>query len=107
MAMVPMPLDPPCTRKSSPRVSPASMNTLDQTVQTTSGSAAAVASSTPAGRGSSCPAGTATRAAVPRPPPGRRGQTPPGGGGDPLGVAAAGEQRAPLVADRPAGDALA
>ena len=63
MAIVPMPLEPPCTRKASPRRSPASMNTFDQTVQVTSGSAAAVASSTPAGRGSSCPAGTATRSA--------------------------------------------
>ena len=63
MAMVPMPLDPPCTRKQSPRRSPACMNTFDQTVLVTSGSAAAVASSTPAGRGSSWPAGTATRSA--------------------------------------------
>ena len=48
--MVPMPLDPPCTRNVSPRRNPDSMNTLDHTVHTTSGSAAAVASSTPAGQ---------------------------------------------------------
>jgi hypothetical protein len=36
------------------------MKTLDQTVQTTSGSAAACFRSTPAGTGSSCPAGTDT-----------------------------------------------
>ena len=58
----------------------ASSNTLDQTVQATSGSAAASTSDTPAGTGSSCPAGH----------------------GDLLGVAAAGEQRADLVADGPA-----
>jgi hypothetical protein len=63
IAMVPMPLEPPCTRKFSPLCSRASRNTFDQTVQVTSGSAAAVASSTPAGRGSSCAAGTATRSA--------------------------------------------
>ena len=43
------------------------MNTLAQTVLVTSGSAAAVASSTPAGRGSNCPTGTATRSAYPPP----------------------------------------
>ena len=63
IAMVPIPLEPPCTRKLSPRRSLASRKTFDQTVQVTSGSAPAVASSTPAGRGSSCPAGTATRSA--------------------------------------------
>ncbi|WRL64126.1 hypothetical protein U6N30_31920 [Blastococcus brunescens] len=36
-------------------------------MQVTSGRAAAVASSTPDGRGSSCPAGTATRSAYPPP----------------------------------------
>ena len=36
------------------------MKTLDQTVQATSGSAAASRSDTPSGTGSSCPAGTAT-----------------------------------------------
>ena len=39
--------------------------------------------------------------------PGGHGQQLPDGDGDLLGVAAAGEQRADLVADRPAGDALA
>src|SRR3712207_8971234 len=71
--MVPTPLEPPWTRNLSPRRSPASRKTLDQTVQVTSGSAAAVASSTPAGRGSSCPAGTATRSAYP--PPASSAQT--------------------------------
>ena len=56
------------------------MKTLDHTVQATSGRAAAVTRSTPAGSGITCPAGTATR----------------------VGVAAAGEQRAHLVADLPA-----
>ena len=54
------------------------MNTLDQTVQATSGSAAAVDQVTPSGTGITCPAGH----------------------GDLLGVAAAGQQRADLVADR-------
>lgn len=58
------------------------MNTFDQTVQTTSGSAAARVTSTPLGTGSSCPAGDR----------------------DLLGVAAAPEQRAHLVAHGPAGD---
>lgn len=43
------------------------MNTLDHTVQTTSGSAAAATRSTPAGTGSSWPTGTATRSAYPPP----------------------------------------
>ena len=43
------------------------MKTFDQTVQVTSGSAAAVTRSTPAGTGSSCPAGTATCSAYPPP----------------------------------------
>ena len=34
-----MPLDPPCTRKQSPRRSPASRKTFDQTVAVTAGSA--------------------------------------------------------------------
>ena len=61
------------------------MNTLDHTVHATSGSAAAVTRSTPAGTGITCPAGTATR----------------------VGVAAAGQQGADLVAHRPAVDAVA
>src|SRR3712207_4589467 len=68
-----MPLEPPCTRKSSPRPRRPSRKTFDQTVQVTSGSAAAVANSTPDGRGSSCPAGTATRSAYP--PPASSAQT--------------------------------
>ena len=55
--------------------------TFDQTVQATSGSAAASPARRRPGSGSSWPAGH----------------------GDPLGVAAAGEQRAHLVADLPAG----
>ena len=43
------------------------MNTLDHTVQTTSGSAAASTNETPAGTGSSCAAGTATCSAYPPP----------------------------------------
>ena len=60
MAMVPMPLDPPCTSSVWPGCRLAVMKTLDHTVLTTSGSAAASRSATPAGTGSSCPAGTAT-----------------------------------------------
>ena len=59
--------------------------TLDHTVHTTSGSAAASTSDTPSGTGSSCPAGTRTCSAYP--PPASR--------------------RADLVADRPAVDTLA
>ena len=43
------------------------MKTFDQTVQATSGSAAAVTRSTPSGTGISWPAGTATRSAYPPP----------------------------------------
>lgn len=49
------------------RAQAATMNTFDQTVETTSGRAAAVTRSTPAGTGSSWPAGTATRCAYPPP----------------------------------------
>ena len=58
------------------------MKTFDQTVQVTSGSAAACVRSMPSGTGSSWPAGTATFSRV----------------------SAAREQRAHLVADGPAGD---
>ena len=51
--MVPMPLDPPCTQKTSPGCSRATMKTFDHTVQVTSGSAAASTTETPAGTGSS------------------------------------------------------
>ncbi len=43
------------------------MNTLDQTVQTTSGRLAACCSETPAGTGITCPAGQTTRSAYPPP----------------------------------------
>ena len=56
------------------------MKTLDHTVHATSGSAAASTSETPAGTGISWP----------------------GRDGDVVGVPATGEQRAHLVADRPA-----
>ena len=49
------------------------MNTLDHTVQATSGRAAAVTRSTPCGTGITCPAGTATFSAYP--PPASRAQT--------------------------------
>ena len=61
------------------------MKTLDQTVHATSGRPAASTRSTPAGTGITWPAGTATR----------------------VGVPPTGQQRADLVADRPALDALA
>ena len=83
MAIVPMPPAPPWTRKTSSGRSPATMNTLDHTVQATSGSAAAVTRSTPAGTGITWPAGTTTL----------------------LGVPAAGQQGADLVTRSPVGDA--
>src|SRR3954468_14470779 len=73
MAKLPMPPAPPWTRNVSPERSPATIITLDHTVPATSGSAAAVVSSTPSGIGISCPAGTATRVAYP--PPARRAHT--------------------------------
>ncbi len=60
IAIVPIPPAPPWTRNVSSGVSPPTMNTLDQTVVVTSGSAAAVTRSTPSGTGITCPAGTAT-----------------------------------------------
>ena len=66
-ANVPIPLAPPCTSNVSPSRSPAIWNTFDQTVQATSGSAAAATSSTPSGTGNTCPTGTATRSAYPPP----------------------------------------
>src|SRR5664280_2709519 len=62
-----MPLEPPCTSSDSPARSPAVMNTLDHTVQATSGRPPAGTRSTPAGTGMSCPTGTATRSAYPPP----------------------------------------
>ena len=51
IAIDPMPPAPPWTRIHSPGWSPAIMNTLDQTVHTTSGRLAACSSDTPAGTG--------------------------------------------------------
>ena len=66
-ANVPIPLPPPCTSRVSPLPRRATRTRFDQTVQATSGSAAASTGSTPAGTGSNCPAGTATRSAYPPP----------------------------------------
>ena len=82
MANVPMPLAPPWTSRVSRLCSRPSWNTLDHTVQATSGSAAASTRLTPFGTGRQC-------AGVDR---------------DPLRVAAAGQQGAHLVAQLPAGD---
>ena len=54
------PPPPPCTSSVSPLRSRAMSTTFDQTVQATSGSAAASCTDMPCGTGSSCPAGTAT-----------------------------------------------
>lgn len=67
IAIVPIPLDPPCTSSVSPGRRWEIMKTLDHTVQDTSGSAAALSRSTPSGTGSSCPAGTTTFSAYPPP----------------------------------------
>ena len=58
--MVPMPDEPPCTSRVWPGSRLAVMKTLDHTVQTTSGSAAASSRATPAGTGSTWLAGTQT-----------------------------------------------
>src|SRR5580704_18558819 len=68
MAIVPMPLAPPCTSSVSPGCSAADWNTLECTVQATSGRPAASDRLTPAGSGSNCPAGTDTFSAYPPPP---------------------------------------
>ncbi len=60
IAIVPIPLLPPCTSSVSPAASPAVWKTLAYTVHAVSGNAAASVTSTRAGTGSSCPAGTAT-----------------------------------------------
>ena len=52
MAVVPMPLEPPCTRSHSPAASRPRSNTLFQTVKKVSGTAAALIMSRPAGIGS-------------------------------------------------------
>ena len=85
IAIVPIPLLPPCTSSVSPLVSPASWKTLAYTVHAVSGNAAASVRPTPAGTGSSWPSRHH----------------------DLLGVAAAGQQRAHLVTRPPAGDAVA
>ena len=67
IANVPMPPAPPCTSSVSPGWRPAIMNTLDQTVQATSGIDPAATRSRPSGIGISWPAGTATSSAYPPP----------------------------------------
>ena len=81
IANVPMPPAPPWTRKTSSGRSPAIMNTLDQTVQATSGRAAAVTRSTPV----------------------RHRHHLTGGHHDLRGVPAAGQQGAHLVTEAPLG----
>jgi hypothetical protein len=51
IAVVPMPEEPPCTRKDSPAWRPPRSKTLDQTVKKVSGRAAASAKSSPSGTG--------------------------------------------------------
>ena len=85
MACVPMPDAPPCTRNVSPSRRWASWPTFDQTVQATSGSAGGLQQGQP----------------------GRHRQQLAGRDRDPLRVPAAAEQRAHLVADGPAGHAVA
>src|SRR6476469_4824267 len=80
IAMVPMPLEPPCTRNRSTCFRPADRNTFDHLVQG-------------GGGGELHPGG-------PR-------QQLPHRDGDPLGVAPAREQRAHLVADGPVRHAVA
>ena len=59
IAMVPMPLDPPCTSSVSPGWRAARSKTLVQTVIAASGNAAASSVATPAGTGRHCGAGAA------------------------------------------------
>ena len=73
IAIVPIPLEPPCTSRVSPGRRWQAWKTLDQTVAVTSGSAAASTRSTPLGTGRSWPTGTATFSAYP--PPDSRAQT--------------------------------
>ena len=82
--MVPIPEPPPWTSSTSPGWMLAVMKTLDQTVQVTSGNAAASSRLTPAGTGSS----------------GRRVRRP-------LRIPTAGKQGTDLVADGPVVDAVA
>src|SRR4051794_25418707 len=69
MAIVPMPLEPPWTRKRSPGLNrpAAEPKSIDHTVQVTSGRAAASTRDTPDGTAISCPTGTATLSAYPPP----------------------------------------
>ena len=60
IAIVPIPLPPPCTSSVSPAASRATMKTLAYTVHAVSGNAAAAVTSTRSGTGSTCPAGTTT-----------------------------------------------
>ena len=52
IAVVPMPLEPPCTRNHSPAFSAPRSNTLFHTVKNVSGTAAAFTMSSPPGMGS-------------------------------------------------------
>ena len=52
IAVVPMPLEPPCTISHSPGLRPPRSNTLFHTVKNVSGTAAACTMSSPAGIGS-------------------------------------------------------
>ena len=52
IAVVPMPEEPPCTRKLSPALRPPRTKTFDQTVKKVSGSAAASVMPRPSGIGS-------------------------------------------------------
>ncbi len=63
IAIVPIPLAPPCSSTVSAGRRCATMNRLDHTVAVTSGSAAASSRLTPLGTGNSWPTGTATRSA--------------------------------------------
>ena len=67
IAVVPMPLAPPCTSRVSPARSWPTWTRLEYTVQVVSGSAAASTTLRPAGTGSTWPAGTATFSAYPPP----------------------------------------
>ncbi len=59
MAVVPIPLDPPCTSSDSPRASRPRSNTLVQTVKKVSGMPAASITLTDRGIGRHCGAGAA------------------------------------------------
>jgi len=60
IAVVPMPLAPPCTSRVSPRCRRERSNTFSQTVKKVSGSAAASSKLSCAGTGRHCTAGAAT-----------------------------------------------